>query len=513
MKKISTLFFLFISLITQAQTWSINVLTDSISINGPFSDSRNILFSNRQTRYTDPIRKMGLHFRNGQVNSMTNQVRISNLMASPILGAHGLGTELVYNGDFQSDEGQSFPSIAVLNGGKFTFGPQARIDLVLPGSFFTRQFWCLGDGTGTIEFAPGFVADRSQAGAADSGLGSIRLSNCKLISHESQGLPLGYRPNPSMINAHLVFENEPGSTWITKTNPQTYLGGLWVRKNMSIETQTSLHLSGKRSVWSDYTNFGGIFLEDSGLVVTKKGPAILYLDGEQAYAKDAKIRIEEGEVHFLSEPYSAADSAFYAASNRKSGQNLEVELAGSGIVHFAAPESKIRKLNCHAQSTVKWTKGKIKAKAYDLAGKLEVILDAGNPPFSGQILEIFDWQNRTGTFSSLVLPALSGLLVWDSSYFYSEGKLKITEGLSARNLFEKPFELPFPNPASQTLNLPTEIQSYFLWDMNGKLIFQWDRSEKQTKALNIQGLKNGVYQMIWTAKDGTLRKSKMEILH
>jgi hypothetical protein len=187
-----------------AQTWNLNMTTDSVSITGPYSDTRDILISNRQNRYSENIKKFGLHFRNGLQNQMTNNIQIANLFGSPILGAHGAGTEVIYNGKLSSDGGQSLPSLCVLNGGKIVLGPLAKIDLVLPGSFFTRQFWCLGDGTGTIEFAPGFVADRTLGGQVDSGLGSIRLSNCRFITHETQGLPLGYRPNPSQ---------QTGSTW------------------------------------------------------------------------------------------------------------------------------------------------------------------------------------------------------------------------------------------------------------------------------------------------------------
>lgn len=442
---------------SQAQNWNINVLTDSISVVGPYSDTRPIVFSQRQTRYTDPVRKFGLHFRNGMENEMNNRVTIANLMGSPILGAHGEGTVLRYNGHFSSDGGQSFPSLCVTNGGKIAFGPQAKIDLVLPNSFFTRQFWCLGDGTGTIEFMPGFIADRSNLGLADSGLGSIRLSNCKLVTHETQGLPLGYRPNPSQINAHLVFEHQPGSTWITKTNPQEYKGGLWVSKSMTLETETDLTISGVRSVWTDYTNYGGVFLEDSGVVLRKTGPAAFILSGNQGYAPYTRMELLSGKIWFQTDPYVAADSSLYASANRKTGQNLKLEIEQNAVAHFSAPTNHLNTLACKSAASSLWlSNGSIlKAKWAQLKGKFRLISHPGDNFQAGDSLHIFQFGNQEGQFDELELPQLSQNLAWDTSSLYTAGILKVRQNTSIglQSKVGKETQIIWPNPASDFFEL------------------------------------------------------------
>jgi T5SS/PEP-CTERM-associated repeat protein len=65
--------------------------------------------------------------------------------------------------------------------------------------------------------------------------------------------------------------------------------------------------------------------------------------------------------------------------------------------------------------------------AGDLAfdGALEVALINGFTPTAGQSFNILDWLGtRTGTFSSLELPALTGL-AWDTSQLYTDGVLAV----------------------------------------------------------------------------------------
>jgi hypothetical protein len=419
--------------------WNLNMLTDSVSVTGPFSDNRSIVVSQRQTRYSEPVKKFGLHFRNGLQNAMQNKISMANLFGSMILGAHGPGTVVEYNGTWSSDGGQSFPSLVVLQEGKIVFGPQANIDLVLPGSYFTRQFWCLGDGTGTIEFAPGFIADRTLQGQVDSGLGSIRFSNCRFITHETQGLPLGYRPNPALINSHLVFENQAGSRWITKSNPQDYKGGLWVRKSMTVETATPLTLSGLRSQWSDYTNYGGIFLEDTNLTLTKEGPADLILSGEQGYAPGAVMDIRQGWVHMRSNPYVPADSAFYAAGGRKTGQNLTLQLKDTAGLSISTPQCRIRNLTCQGTDTRIRIQAGTTLWIRDSArfnGKFQFELAPGQNPIQGDSFQVFALNFVEGRFSEIALPGNN--LLWDTTQLYNRGVLRFLGFIATEGVFNDP---------------------------------------------------------------------------
>ena len=65
---------------TVAQTWNINLNTDSISVLGPFTDTRNIVFSNFKYPQYDPrYLKYGLHFRNNLINQVNNSISIGGL--------------------------------------------------------------------------------------------------------------------------------------------------------------------------------------------------------------------------------------------------------------------------------------------------------------------------------------------------------------------------------------------------------------------------------------------------
>jgi hypothetical protein len=62
----------------------------------------------------------------------------------------------------------------------------------------------------------------------------------------------------------------------------------------------------------------------------------------------------------------------------------------------------------------------------ELGGTLQVDLINGFSPSAGQSFNILDWGNRAGTFSSLNLPALSGLN-WNTSELYTTGVLSVSE--------------------------------------------------------------------------------------
>jgi hypothetical protein len=59
-----------------------------------------------------------------------------------------------------------------------------------------------------------------------------------------------------------------------------------------------------------------------------------------------------------------------------------------------------------------------------LDGTLEVSLINGFIPSVGQSFNLFDWGGLAGTFSSLALPALSGV-TWDASQLYTTGAISV----------------------------------------------------------------------------------------
>jgi len=228
--------------------------------------------SNVPLRYSFALDTIGIHFRNNKLNILSSKIILENNIgqgrhASPSIGVHGSQTVVYFDGILKGDNDYSKTSIMLTKGGKFIIGRKSHIDLVFPTyNNYTRQMWIFGDGTGVFEIEKGFIADKSEKGKKADGFGSIRLSNTILVSHQSTGLPYYYRPenrNKSItkINAHLVFENTPGSIWKILTENQNYIGGLWIKANMTLETSKNLTLSGVITKWDSagtdpYINWG-----------------------------------------------------------------------------------------------------------------------------------------------------------------------------------------------------------------------------------------------------------------
>jgi len=500
MNRFSLIFLLivFLNFTSHSQPWNINLATDSISVTGVYNDSRAIIFSNKYAQYDARYLKYGLHFRNNLVNEMNNPISINNLMGSPTLGAWGQGTEVVYKNHFLSDGGQSTPHLVVRNGGKIRFAASALIDLVLPGSFFTRQFWCIGDGTGIIELDPGFIADRTRGGLADSGFGSIRLNNVIFRTHETQGLPIGYRPNPSLINSHFVFEGNPGSVWQVRTNDQEFKGGLWIRKDMTIDAEKNVNVSGVRTIWSDYINFGGVFLEDDSLVLTKKGPGTFTLSGEQGYALNSTFKVEDGAVEFKNDPFNELDSDFYKSRGRQHGQNLAVELEGVAKIICKSNTVRLREINCISpySGLQVWYGSTLVSKSAIINGQFYFKFPNGILVSAGDSFQVFKFTSRTGNFAYLDLPTFDGAITWDTNGFYSRGVLKIASGsviTSNKSLISGSEQIKvFPNPFQQTIQIAgSDIEVFTLLDLFGKSVYtQYDFTQQ---SIQLPDICPGVY--------------------
>jgi Dockerin type I domain/PEP-CTERM motif len=66
------------------------------------------------------------------------------------------------------------------------------------------------------------------------------------------------------------------------------------------------------------------------------------------------------------------------------------------------------------------------AGALTLGGTLTVNLINGFMPAVGNSFDLLDWGTLSGKFSSLVLPALSNSLSWDTTQLYTTGVLSVT---------------------------------------------------------------------------------------
>jgi len=60
------------------------------------------------------------------------------------------------------------------------------------------------------------------------------------------------------------------------------------------------------------------------------------------------------------------------------------------------------------------------------AGTLKVTLASGFNPALGNSFDVLDWNNTiSGTFDTLMLPGLSGDLMWNASQLYVDGSLRV----------------------------------------------------------------------------------------
>jgi hypothetical protein len=285
-------------------------------------------------RYTASLLNRGVHFGGGGTVAFSGAMQINDLNTDPVVGVRN-ATTLEFSGAWTGDGGNEESHLTVIGGGTIRFAANAALDFI-NDAYFTRQFWIYGDGTGTVEFAAGFVADKTNNGTMPNGIGSYRLGHVTLVTHSTPSLPVAIRPNSlggNNLNGHLVWEAQDGGTWSVRTANQSYLGGLWVTASMTVETLADLDLVGVRTVWSDYTNYGGIHVtkhtNGDPTIVTKTGSGTLRLTGDQAYDVGSVLRVQQGTVEMLSNPMAAIGRNF------TNGPNLAIEAQGGSVTRVA----------------------------------------------------------------------------------------------------------------------------------------------------------------------------------
>ena len=106
-------------------------------------------------RYSEQMLTGGVHVRDAGEVHANFTLQAGNSVASTLFGVHGDNTHVLYGGHWQGDASGGYPMLVLTEGGRLTFTAETHVDLVMEGSFFTRQIWAWGDGTGTIELAEG----------------------------------------------------------------------------------------------------------------------------------------------------------------------------------------------------------------------------------------------------------------------------------------------------------------------------------------------------------------------
>jgi len=306
-----------------------------------------IVQSQRTDRNLDAAMATGVHVRGGEEVVVGAAIVPGNYHGGGLIGVHGEGTHVRYRGHWRGDEGGSYPMLALTDGGRMTWEAEAHVDFVMDPNFFTRQLWVVGDGSGTLELAPGFVADRTEGATVADAMGTIRLGGATLITHHSRSLPYNARPDGRggiYDNGHVVFEGEAPSRWIVASDPHVYAAQIDFATDGTIECRAHLTHSGEKRDCLAVGN-GGPFVSTGAfrttaedVTITKAGPAMLSLDGQQGYRRGAALVIEEGLVRMHTDP---GEGDHY---DRESGPHLHVTVREGGSLYLGAPLMRIASL-------------------------------------------------------------------------------------------------------------------------------------------------------------------------
>lgn len=317
----------------------------------PDSSLTEYRFSKTLKNYTAAIATTGLRYSGGAPVDSAARLTISDGNGSPIAGATGAGTKVHFRGIMAGDGFNGYGHLVLLDGGHWVVEQEADLNFILDGSLFTRQLWVYGDGTGTLEFAEGFIADHTLKGTRGDGIASVRLRNNTLITHHTQSLPVAPRPDGSgglQINGHLVFENTGGSTWITRTHPQTYTGAVWIGVDAAIRTETDLTHAGI----TQYSSHSGTYWAANAFQTTadnvrveKTGTANLIFSEETAFRPGSVLSVLEGGVVFLKNP---AAGYLKASPTTQAGPELNLEIRNGGHAEIDTPLAEMAGIDLQA---------------------------------------------------------------------------------------------------------------------------------------------------------------------
>ncbi len=417
--------------VADALSIDVNKSADTRIVHGEWDGTQDVQFTNRIQPYGPDVDSRGLQFVSGDTYTVTGAFQGSGYNGSPVVGVDS-GVVLEFHGTFTADQGGAKPSLSLRRGGRIMFGPDAVVDVIMNDAWFTRQIWVDGDGTGVLEFAEGFIADRSDAGThfVPVGLGSYRLSNAILETHHSRSLPsvrrldiVGEDSTYDKRNAHLVFEDRPGSVWRVLTNDQVYDGGLWCSVDVTVETRKNLELNGTQTHWNfhNYTNYGGIHLTKDFVTVTKTGPGDLVLSGEQSYVPGSRMVVSDGTVVFRTEPFAES------GKGSNPGQYLTVEVKDGGTAGFESEISRIQSLLIGENGTAEITLGSSVQLTDTLAvqGTLVVVVPVSHTPNAGDKIRIEGAVVRNAPVDNITLPELPSGLSWNTENWNSAGEIAI----------------------------------------------------------------------------------------
>jgi hypothetical protein len=287
------------------------------------------------------------------------------------------GTTVHFRGRWPAMGELSRPGLLLDDATRFVIRPEADFPFIKSYGGFTLQLWVtgLGEHGGTLELHPDFVADRSRRhmspfqpdpGAIALGsLGSIRLNRATLVTHMSHSLPMTARARQDdagtlQNNGHLVFEGGGEARWEVRTRPQTYAGAVWIHSDVTLDLHRDLTHTGiteepdeefQYLAANAFQTVRDRHTRPGPLRITKTGPAALILAGEQAYAEDSHLIIENGSVVFMTDPFAGRT---FPRGEEQTSANLKLTVAPHGTVIFDAAEIHLDEFELQKGATAEW---------------------------------------------------------------------------------------------------------------------------------------------------------------
>ena len=325
----------------------------ALEITGETSGITEIVQTGKVKRYTNAMLEDGVHIRTGKETVLSAVIKPGNYHSGGLIGVHGEGTHVRFRGTWKGDQGGAYPSLVLTKRGKMTWEAAAEVDFVMHPNFFTRQLWVWGDGTGILEIEEGFISDRTKGATVANAMGTIRLAGATLVTHHSHSLPYNNRPDGRggiYHNGHVVFEHRPDSKWVVKSNPHIYAAQIDFDAGGTIDCQAPLTHNGQRRDCLPVGN-GGKFVSTGAfrttkpdVTITKTGPAMLSLEGQQGYRPGAGLVVKEGLLRIYTDP---GDGKRIHPDN---GPYLSIEVEKGGSLLLAAPRVQLEALHLHAGS-------------------------------------------------------------------------------------------------------------------------------------------------------------------
>ena len=233
------------------------------------------------------------------------------------------------------------------------------------------------------------------------------------ITHNTANLPsihkfTGPADNPQQYTHHGLLNFDIGdpayvgepSTWIVRSNPQSYDGGIYFERDWILQTEEDLLFEG---VWHEDVNIGFATRETANLTFTKRGAADLILAGTQSYALGTTFVLEEGRILFQtnpdidSRPGAKGGNAWFTPDN---GNHLHLTVHPGATAAFQpAPTSTVQN----------W----LETESFDiysatLEGILHLEVNQGRTLATEPILDVADQLTFGSPASSITVTFASG---------------------------------------------------------------------------------------------------------